>query len=90
MIAGMMGDSMEAMLALGAHPLYALVAPVVAALALSLGSWMGLANAEEPWPFWVCRVIAGMIQLVAKGVSCTVTFCAVTMPDAVREVCRGP
>lgn len=39
--AAMMGDSMEAMLALCVHPLYALVAPVTTALAISVGQLDG-------------------------------------------------
>lgn len=41
-------------------------------------------------PFWYGRVLAYALQLLTKGISCTVTPFTVKMPDATIEVCSSP
>ena len=85
-----LGDSVEALLALGMGPYCSMVSAMAAVLLIDAGSWVGVAKAWHPWLFWAGRVIALALQLEARSAAATVTATEVKLPDATRLVGNKP
>jgi hypothetical protein len=85
-----LGDMVEALLALEVRPVLALAGPVVIITGINAASWLGVAFASHPWPFWVGRVLAAVLQAVAKGASAAVAHFHVKLPDATVLVGSSP
>ena len=89
-LAALLGEIVEALLALGVHPLWAMVGSLGTVLGIDVVAWVTMAFRGDPWPFQYARVVATAIQLIAKAASATVRPFSVKLPDATLLVSAQP